>query len=207
MAVRLTGLRVFRWAATGAGGGAIGGAIFGILIRSRSPCCGNSGTDWRNILKPTAEKYRQWLRGTHFETDSLWPPPEQRKVTSRCETLRHKPMSEGFFCLRYHRYVITERYSSEGVSCRLQWRLSPIVQSAIHSWREMLETMMQRHPGAMIALSSCKWHEHCFLYGLMEHGNEKERLMNLAIWIPATLLMGLAGLGLMCAFIIGCDRV
>jgi hypothetical protein len=71
----------------------------------------------------------------------------------------------------------------------------------------MLETMMQRHPGAMIALSPCKWHEHCFLYCLMSHGNEKERLMNLAIWIPATLLMGLAGLGLICAFIIGCDKV
>jgi hypothetical protein len=31
--------------------------------------------------------------------------------------------------------------------------------------------------------------------------------MNLAIWIPATLFMGLAGLGLMCAFIIGCEKV
>ncbi|HEY3963468.1 MAG TPA: hypothetical protein VGM05_02860 [Planctomycetaceae bacterium] len=32
IAVRLTGLRVFRWAASGAGVGAIGGAIFGILF-------------------------------------------------------------------------------------------------------------------------------------------------------------------------------
>jgi hypothetical protein len=31
--------------------------------------------------------------------------------------------------------------------------------------------------------------------------------MELAIWIPGLLLLGLAGLGLMCAFIIGCDKV
>jgi hypothetical protein len=36
---------------------------------------------------------------------------------------------------------------------------------------------------------------------------KKEQFMDLAIWIPAMLLLGLAGLGLMCAFIIGCEKV
>jgi hypothetical protein len=34
-----------------------------------------------------------------------------------------------------------------------------------------------------------------------------EPFMDLAIWIPALLLLGLAGLGLMCAFIIACEKV
>jgi len=32
-------------------------------------------------------------------------------------------------------------------------------------------------------------------------------VMDLAIWIPALLATGLAGLGLMFAFIAGCDKV
>jgi len=31
--------------------------------------------------------------------------------------------------------------------------------------------------------------------------------MDLSIWIPAMLFLGLAGLGLMCAFITACDKV
>ena len=31
--------------------------------------------------------------------------------------------------------------------------------------------------------------------------------MDLAIWIPAMLLLGLAALGLMLAFIVGCEKV
>jgi hypothetical protein len=31
--------------------------------------------------------------------------------------------------------------------------------------------------------------------------------MDLAVWIPGLLILGLAGLGLMCAFIIGCAKV
>lgn len=31
--------------------------------------------------------------------------------------------------------------------------------------------------------------------------------MNLTIWIPAMLVLGLAGLGLMFAFVIACEKV
>jgi hypothetical protein len=31
--------------------------------------------------------------------------------------------------------------------------------------------------------------------------------MNLAIWIPAAIFLGLAVLGLMCAFIVACEKV
>jgi len=31
--------------------------------------------------------------------------------------------------------------------------------------------------------------------------------MNLAIWLPAMLILGLAGLGLMFAFVAACDKV
>jgi hypothetical protein len=31
--------------------------------------------------------------------------------------------------------------------------------------------------------------------------------MNLAIWLPAMLLLGLATMGLMFAFVVGCDKV
>ncbi len=31
--------------------------------------------------------------------------------------------------------------------------------------------------------------------------------MNLTVWLPAMFLLGLATLGLMFAFVIGCDRV
>jgi hypothetical protein len=31
--------------------------------------------------------------------------------------------------------------------------------------------------------------------------------MNLAIWIPATFLLGLAGLGLCYAFLLGCEKI
>ena len=34
-----------------------------------------------------------------------------------------------------------------------------------------------------------------------------DRIMNLVIWIPALLVLGLAGLGLMFAFVFGCDKV
>ena len=60
----------------------------------------------------------------------------------------------------------------------------------------------------MFAISSRQWHRRCILYSPTSYASEeKEPLMDLAIWIPAMLLMGLAGLGLMCAFIIGCDKV
>ena len=46
------------------------------------------------------------------------------------------------------------------------------------------------------------------LEGTDELCTEKgEQLMNLEIWIPGLLLLGLVGLGLMCAFIIGCEKV
>jgi hypothetical protein len=31
--------------------------------------------------------------------------------------------------------------------------------------------------------------------------------MNLAVWLPAMLLLGLAAMGLMFAFVIACDKV
>jgi hypothetical protein len=31
--------------------------------------------------------------------------------------------------------------------------------------------------------------------------------MNLAIWLPATFLLGLAGLGLCYAFLFGCEKI
>jgi hypothetical protein len=31
--------------------------------------------------------------------------------------------------------------------------------------------------------------------------------MNLAIWLPATFVLGLAGLGLCYAFLIGCEKI
>jgi hypothetical protein len=39
-------------------------------------------------------------------------------------------------------------------------------------------------------------------YGAME-----EEKMNVAIWLPATLAMGLAGLGLCFAFISACEKI
>jgi hypothetical protein len=40
-----------------------------------------------------------------------------------------------------------------------------------------------------------------------ELDSKRSCFMNLALWIPALLLLGLAGLGLMYAFIAGCDKV
>ncbi len=37
--------------------------------------------------------------------------------------------------------------------------------------------------------------------------SQTEQSMNLAVWLPGLLILGLAGLGLMCAFIMGCEKV
>jgi hypothetical protein len=34
-----------------------------------------------------------------------------------------------------------------------------------------------------------------------------DHIMNVVIWIPALLVLGLAGLGLMVAFVFACDKV
>jgi hypothetical protein len=31
--------------------------------------------------------------------------------------------------------------------------------------------------------------------------------MNLAIWLPATFLLGLCGLGVCCAFLLACEKI
>ena len=37
--------------------------------------------------------------------------------------------------------------------------------------------------------------------------NSLERIMDLAIWLPALALLGLAGIGLMFLFVQGCEKV
>jgi hypothetical protein len=91
--------------------------------------------------------------------------------------------------------------------CRLQWRLYPVVQSAIPGRHDEVGQMSQRHPGPSLALYQSLRHEPCFPKVSPYDTNEKERLMNLELWIPAMIVLGLVTMGLMLAFVIGCEKI
>ena len=55
--------------------------------------------------------------------------------------------------------------------------------------------------------SFCIWHRRCIPDGSTLYASEKERLMNLELWIPITVALGLVTMGLMFAFVVGCDKV
>ena len=51
-------------------------------------------------------------------------------------------------------------------------------------------------------------HSRCFLNNRTPSNHvELERSMDLNIWIPAMVILGLVTMGLMFAFVVGCDRV